>query len=247
MGHPITGAAHCWSLAVEEQFYLIWPWLLRPLARRGRATMAVALAAICLSVLAWRCILWFGVGVSEAYVYNAFDTRFDSLSAGCLLAITLTSPRGRERAAFLARHDWLPLITMIAIWVSRTRLGSGWHYGPGFTVEAALLAVLIVQWIQLAESSCWSWLERPAVRYLGRISYPMYLWHGWGLTASRGLTGFGGTADVLLGLVITTGVASGSYYLLERPFLRLKHRFDPPRIPVGSAPSLTRQDYCDRR
>jgi peptidoglycan/LPS O-acetylase OafA/YrhL len=75
-----------WSLAIEEQFYLLWPavllWILVSRKNAGRA-----LAFFILGVWVHRAILFVGFHVSYGYIYNAFDTRIDALMIGSLLAI----------------------------------------------------------------------------------------------------------------------------------------------------------------
>lgn len=226
LGHPSTSLAHCWSLAVEEQFYLLWPWLFRALAPHGRGTLAKWLSGIIVGVMTWRCVLYLGLGVHEAYAYNAFDTRFDNLAIGCLLAVGLGDERVRRIATRLARFQLLPLATLVLLWISRERISNAWHHGPGFTVDAVLLAVLLVQTIQLTHTRLWSWLDHPAVRAVGRISYPMYLWHAWGLSAGRHATLLPPEGRFALGVVLTIALASASYVLVEKPFLRLKRRYE---------------------
>jgi peptidoglycan/LPS O-acetylase OafA/YrhL len=228
LGHPDTSLAHCWSLAVEEQFYLLWPWLFRWIAPGGRRALVRALVGLVLGVMTWRCILFFGFGVSEAYVYNAFDTRFDNLAVGCLLAVGLGDARVRTAATRLAAAAWFPLVTLGLLWTSRMWISEAWHFGPGFTVDAVLLAVLLVQLMQLAPSSLWRWVEHPVVRYLGRISYPMYLWHAWGLSLARHVTVLPASARFALGVLFTIALASASYRFVELPFLRLKRRYEAP-------------------
>lgn len=226
LGHPGTSIAHTWSLAVEEQFYLFWPWLFRRVVPFGRRALARTLAMLALGVMAWRCLLFLVLGASEAYVYNAFDTRFDNLAVGCLLAVLLADAGPRRFAERFGRSAWMPVPTLALLWISRTS-GADWHYGPGFTIDAVLLAILLVQLMQLADTPAWRWLDHPTIRYLGRISYPMYLWHGWGLSAARHVDVLPKEARFVLGVLLTIGVASASYALIEKPFLRMKKRYEP--------------------
>ena len=87
-----------------------------------------------------------------------------------------------------------------------------------------IIAVLIVQLLQLYQHRLWSWLEHPVTRYLGVISYPLYLWHQWGLGLGHRLMAAPVLVQFGTGVAACVAVASGSYYLVERPFLRMRDR-----------------------
>jgi peptidoglycan/LPS O-acetylase OafA/YrhL len=80
----------------------------------------------------------------------------------------------------------------------------------------------------------WSWLEWPTVRYLGAISYPIYLYHQWGASVGRRLVGSAHSLEFAAAVVSTILLASGSYFVIERPFLKLKNRYDPEKRPKPS-------------
>ncbi len=224
-GHPSTSVAHAWSLAVEEQFYLLWPMLFIGLSRWGRRGLKSGLIILILIVLAWRCWAWFLLDFPTAWIYNAFDTRFDNLAVGCLLAVTVTSPNGQGSAPDLPKRWWMPLVTIGLLAVSRSVLPAReWHYGLGFTVDAALIAVIMLQLLQFATHPAWSWLDSPVMRYLGAISYPMYLYHAWGMAAGERASPFPPAIQVVLGIGITVLLGTASYRLVESPFLKLKSR-----------------------
>ena len=227
-GHPTTSIAHAWSLGIEEQFYLLWPLLLLVLLRGGVARVARGLTVMIAVVVAWRCVLLFGLHVDRAYLYNAFDTRFDNLAVGCLLATIAAAPRFQSVAGQLGRSPLAPLPTIALLLLSRSGLGATYHYTLGFTVDAVLVAVFIVQMLQLHGSTLWSWLESPVARYLGVISYPLYLWHQWGLGAGHHVRMAGPLGEFVAGIGASVLLASGSYYIIERPFLALKTRFAAP-------------------
>jgi peptidoglycan/LPS O-acetylase OafA/YrhL len=234
-GHPETSLSHAWSLAIEEQFYVLWPLAFLALVRRGTRTFTAALVAIILAVVLWRSWLYLGRGVGPAYVYNAFDTRFDNLAIGCLLAVWLRQGRYVSSANVVGRHAWMPLITLALLLCSRKAMPLAYHYSLGFTVDGILLAVFVVQMLQWYQSAGWRWLEHPAVRYLGVISYAMYLYHAWGLGVGHHARFLPAVGQFAVGVAATVLAATGSYYVVERPFLALKRRFERGR--GGGAPA----------
>lgn len=225
-GHPDSSIAHAWSLAIEEQFYLLWPFALLLLSRIGRSSFAPALIAATAAVVAWRSYLFLHAHVGAAYVYNAFDTRFDNLAVGCLLAVCADREWFARLAARLSASALLPCLTLALLIWSRIGTSDSYHYALGYTVDAVLLAIFILQVLMLAGSPVWSWLEHPIARYLGTISYPLYLWHEWGRALGTHLTAAGRSGQFAAGVVASIVLASGSYFVVERPFLRLKAKFN---------------------
>jgi len=225
-----SSIAHLWSIGTEEKFYLLWPLAFMILARKGRAFALYSLGFTVAAIAIWRSAgLLFLDGTVE-YAYHAFETRADSLVIGCLLSFALESKVGSRAAASVSAYWWMPLLTIVAIAVVRLPVSSAnlFHYSAGFTVEAALAAVLIVQLMLLSASWPWRWLELPGTRYLGRISYPLYLWHpiAWFVGSALPIPPVLQVFAMVLGSI---GLASASYYLVEKPFLRMKRRFERVR------------------
>jgi peptidoglycan/LPS O-acetylase OafA/YrhL len=225
--HPSTSIAHAWSLGVEEQFYLLWPIVFVALIGRGRRAVVIGLSVLGLAALAWRSWLILGAHVDPSYVYNAFDTRFDNLAVGCLLAVIVDHDRVASAATRIGARSLFPFLTLSLLIASRMATPSAYHYSIGFTIDALLVGILIVQLLQLYKTALWSWIEWPVVRYLGRISYPIYLYHAWGASFGRRLAGQWHSVEFIGGVAATIALASGSYYVIERPFLKLKQRFEP--------------------
>jgi peptidoglycan/LPS O-acetylase OafA/YrhL len=222
-GHP-SPIPHAWSLAIEEQFYLLWPLLLIALAttRRARFGLLAILAGVC----AWRSFLYLALQAPVAYVYNAFDTRFDSIAVGCLLAVLTASPRFAAFLPAVARRPWAPLPVLALLLLSRSGLGPRWHYSLGFLVDSALATLLILQWMELASSRAWGWLDSRVAQWIGRVSYPLYLWHPSAFAWAERLTGsFRGKAAV--GLMLSFALAAASYHGIERYFLAVKEHLHP--------------------
>lgn len=225
-GHPPTSIAHAWSLAIEEQFYLLWPALFLVLVRRPARQAVAVLVGLVTLFAAWRSFLFLTGRVTEAYAYNAFDTRADILALGCLLAFAARIERVGVWCGRLTASSALPLITAGLLILSRTRGSRDYHYSVGFTIDALLVAILIVQILLLHDRRLWRWLDHPVLRYLGAISYPLYLYHIWGFGLARKLVPAGPIlARAAAAVVASIILASLSYYAVERPFMRLKARF----------------------
>jgi len=218
-----------WTVSVEEQFYFVWPAVLILLLRRGREWAVMAVSSAVVLALVWRCVLYLGFGVSWRYIYTAFDTRADALAMGCLLALVSATPAFLRLARTTIRTPLMPLLPLGILVVNNDIPGS-YHWTIGPTVEAACMLVLIVQLLQLFRSRLWSWLEHPTTKYVGIVSYSAYLYHYLGLAVAADLRqGAGVRGHFVLGTTTTLALASTSYYLIERPFLRLRRWFTPPR------------------
>jgi peptidoglycan/LPS O-acetylase OafA/YrhL len=215
---PTDLLEHTWSLSIEEQFYLLWPLTLIAIYRwfglKG-ATWCTGLLAL-LSVLLRVYLLH--SGATEDRIYHGFDTRADGLLIGCVLALA----RPFNLSAWAGRLWLVPVLSVS--WV--------FFFIPWLTLQtlASTIIALACAWLILP---LWSGtsprlamaLEYSPVRYIGRISYGLYLWHWpilwilWELHfASNGL----GTAA--LAGAITLSAAATSFHFVELPILRLKDR-----------------------
>ena len=226
-GDPNTGFSHTWSLGIEEQFYLTWPALFFVLRRKRRGLVRVVAILI---VLAWayRAVLQFIFHVHQGWFYEAFDTRFDHLLSGCLLALVLYDVAGDSRIETYCRSGPL-LLALLATLTSSVllefRLGSDYRDSAAFVVDPLLIAVMIPVLIAQRDRAAVRWLDTKPVRYIGRISYSLYLYQQ--LVIDPAMKLFRGApllirASLACGVVIV--VASISYFVIERPFQMLKNR-----------------------
>ena len=224
-GDPDTGYSHTWSLGIEEQFYLLWPVCLLALGRDGQRIPAVLVAVIG-TVWVYRGVLQFVVGIDQGYIYEAFDTRADHLAIGCLLAVLLRSGRLPWLWGWLC-IPWMSILTLsllvTSVWLAQV-FGTTYRNVVGFAIDPLLVAVLIAQVIALRESVLWRWLNWRWVRYLGTLSYSIYLYQQVVIPPiQKTLASY--PLPVRLGVALATVilVAGVSYHLVEQPFLRLKN------------------------
>jgi peptidoglycan/LPS O-acetylase OafA/YrhL len=219
-----------WSLAVEEQYYLCWPlvvaaalWLRR---HCGRPSDRVLLAAT--STLAAASALWMGVaahwyGFNRAYLGT--DTRTWELLIGGAVALILSrcpsrrlSRRGRATGAAAP----LAAAVVVALAVAAGGGPPEWMWNGGLVGVAVAALVVLVGVVQVPTGPLARLLASAPLRWLGRLSYSLYLWH-WPVIVlvSQPDSGLSGAGLLTVRLVLMAGATCSSYYLVERPLRRL--------------------------
>jgi peptidoglycan/LPS O-acetylase OafA/YrhL len=228
-----------WSLAVEEHFYLFFPLLFlflhRSLSPAGRVR---ALLALCALVLAWRCVLIFGFHVQKDRTYVASDTRVDSILAGCVLAIWRNPVLDGGWSDRALKFGWLPL-GLLSVLVSLAFRRPWFEQTFRYTLQSFGLLPVFVALILWHDRGPIRVLNFRPMKYLGLLSYSMYLMHTallWGLESRTHLpTAIRST--LALGIVI--GVAALLYHYVEKPCARLRRRLSryvearPPAVPAA--------------
>jgi peptidoglycan/LPS O-acetylase OafA/YrhL len=248
---------HTWSLAIEEQFYLIWPlvvigvlavsrrfwkrrdprglssWLDTPLVLAGLGVVALLGALASATEMA----LLFKPGTNPARVYYGTDTRAQGLLLGAVLAIGLAmwwrSKALRLNSGEIAKHSEsvnvrralnvgsLAAVGILA-WAWSHMLGtSTFAYRGGFFLCAICVLTVITAVVLDPECLVGRVLGLRPIRYLGRISYGIYLWH-WPLflTLNEARTGLVGYPLFAVRVAATLAVSVASYHLLEQPIRR---------------------------
>ena len=214
---------HTWSLAVEEQFYVLWPVLaLLALRRGGRRRLALVAAGGALASAGLTAGLYAtGAGVSR--LYYGTDVRAQELMVGCVLAVLLPAlarrvdgrsgvPRRIVLAAGLAGAGFLG-------WALHAVSGQGsFLYEGGFLAVASGTAALVALVVLLPASVPARLVSLPPVRYVGRISYGLYLYH-WPifLALDHAHTGLSGLSLLAVRLGSTALVSVTSFHVIEEP------------------------------
>ncbi len=219
--HPMPEELrHLWSLAAEEQFYLLWPPILF-LVLRGRTRLALVVVAAGVALTTLRQLQLYTDGASWQRIGFGVDTRSVSILVGCLLALAMTLPRW----PWLARARWLEpvaigsLLAFLFVDLERVLFA-----GP-LLVFAICCAVLIVRALD-DRSPLAAVLSLGAVVFLGRISYALYLWH-FPVFGAFGINEQKAELAAIPAILVAVAFAVASYYVIELPFLRRKHR---PRL-----------------
>ncbi|HET7280206.1 MAG TPA: acyltransferase family protein [Dermatophilaceae bacterium] len=230
-GQAPSPVQHFWSLGVEEQFYLVWPWVLALAAvlagarsaRRGRIAVALVAALVAVASVAWAVVQ---TPSDATTAYYSSLTRAWEIAAGALLA-TLPGYAVRLPSALRSALSWAGLAGLVA---SFAVVGpdAGVPYPAAVAPVVATLAVLLAGVGAPAPGTVL--LSNPVSRYLGDISYGLYLWHFPLVVFVAALVQPGSPLEWATVLVATLVLAAISYHLVERPIL------DAPRLRAESRP-----------
>ena len=240
---PSSALGHFWSLAVEEQFYLVWPivvlWL-------GRKHLLITCVIAVVGALVFRL-----VSSSTGYVVLPdvlTPARMDALAVGAFIAVVARSPNGlgvmRRWAVPVAVAAALPLAVLLRYNVALTTVSH--------TLMALLFGAILVLAITVSPATVLgTTVASPILRFFGRYSYALYVFHHpllWfkpAFSLAFVPTVFGSQLPAyLLWLVISIGasvaIALVSWHLLEKQFLKLKQLFpyEPPlELPLSTRPA----------
>ena len=217
---------HTWSLAIEEQFYLVWPLvllLLLRLARRAWRRFGVLLT-ITLGILSSVLMaVLFHPGADPTRIYYGTDTRLFDLMAGATVAFVAASRPQPAARACRTLHVLAPVaaVALGVFWVTAGTPGglpTNFMFEGGFLLCAGLAAVVVAD-ARLVEPG---WFSRVLawhpLHFVGTISYGIYLWHWPVIVYLNGArTGLSTWPLDLLRIAVTLAVSTASYYLVERP------------------------------
>ena len=237
------GLGHLWSLAVEEQFYLVWPLaLVLFFGLRRRVTPTVAILAGLIAVIAIRRAVMWDHGISWLVLYTRLTTRADALLVGCLLAQLWVRRKLPKRGVQLA--GWLALGYFL--YLVRVGAGNNFLYRGGFTLIAVALGIILVAILE----TDWvvnRFLRTRPLRAVGRVSYGLYIWHLAVFTAvARYDRGWPPALQAFVALGITALATCVSWFAVERPFLRWKDRLEGAAAST-SGPTVTEWREIDSR
>jgi peptidoglycan/LPS O-acetylase OafA/YrhL len=219
LGGPLSICAPLWTVAIEEQFYLIWPVVAKMLSRRGM--MIAGIATFLFSIASQIGIVL--SGVRGSYTFFGSTSHCDSLALGIVLALSV------ERLPKLTCGLRLLLVAGGLIGLPVSSLLMSWLGGTGVVLGRLIVSLASVSILYGCMYSSSKLLTGSWIVHLGRISYGLYALHFTGLLIVLSLLhparGFYLLLAKGLGLAMTVFLASVSYRWFESPFLRLKSRF----------------------
>jgi peptidoglycan/LPS O-acetylase OafA/YrhL len=214
-----------WSLAVEEHFYCLFPFLYISLLKRGVSPKRQMLIfwGICLAILLWRCVLVFGMGAEEGRIHNLSDTRIDSMLFGCALAVhgnpVLDPPYGSDR---LWKYFVLPGgITLLLL--SFLFRYPEYELTLRYTIQGIALYGLFIAAIRFPDWGVFQILNWSWMRFIGLLSYSLYLVHDIVLQlVYLYLPQFSVSLQGAIGLLISFILAYAMYRYIELPCGKLR-------------------------
>lgn len=218
-GRYIPDTAPLWSIGIEEQFYALWPLVVSRVRR-----LAPLLITVIIALPLARLVVHHALGPGRHLANDLLGTfGYDAMALGALLALGYR--RASPRLLRIARTPWphLAFAALVAL-LAANQLGPLHVFLP--PLVAFVTGIFIVA--QVASPHRLLNLELPPLRFIGRISFGVYVYHMFVIAllahvlAGTALPSF---AIVALVCVVTIAIAALSFYLFERPFLRLKRRF----------------------
>lgn len=239
--------SHFWSLAIEEQFYLAWPWLVGLLSRRQAMRAAVGLTALALVL---RIVLPLS-GLDRLYALLLTPCRLDALCVGAWLALAMRdahwSVSVAGRAALVSKISGA-VVALLSVWLILLEKADPVIHA----VRGTALAVFFGTAIYLAASQDGPRLLKASLRVgwlrsLGKYSYGLYVYHGilgWhfhhigvfaACSAALGSRWLGLLVSASFGVGLSLAIAVLSFHCFEAPFLGLKRFFSYGRDTSKSA------------
>jgi peptidoglycan/LPS O-acetylase OafA/YrhL len=206
---------HLWSLAVEEQFYLVWPITVTLAGMRG--AKLVAFSVICLVPL---------IRIAESTLWpdrrptigETFETTADALAVGCLLALSRDALFEKQWYRRAVESAWLAPGLLLLGLVIATR------FRPSILIAQTIIncaiALGIDRCVRFPEHRFGKFLNWRPIMFIGTLSYSLYLWQQPFINRGSSAT----VSMFPINLVAAAGCALLSYYLVERPMLRLRAR-----------------------
>jgi peptidoglycan/LPS O-acetylase OafA/YrhL len=223
---------HTWSLAIEEQFYLIWPLLTIRVSPRRLLQLCIAIGVIS-PILRVATYIW-GDPQVDARIGIYLHTRSDALLWGCALALLpVVSPKMQT---LLRTHlRWLLPLAIFELAITSTMsrtFGGGYRLPLGLTLDSLASTVVIAALVADTAPRLTRILSVPPLVWLGGISYRLYLWG----QLFTGPWQSGPLTSDALAVSLSVATAALSFYLVERPFLKRKNKWARATIPTEGDP-----------
>lgn len=244
--------SHTWSLALEEQFYWLWPIVI--LALRGKALVTTLMSLLILGPVI-RVLLLMYVN-NPYYMVSMLPDQFDTLAYGSLIAWLVHQRTSRQALLLFAWSSVAIGGAMLGVLIGMTGYSNygvipNWVWMPHNVLCFTAVAVLFGGFVTLcvAESRATRWLMNPRLMEIGRISYGLYMYHGYVFLAAMMVSqrlNHGNPPTQLWAIALKIAVSlGGSYWLaklswkyIEHPLNSLKDRYTRGSAHAPAAPAV---------
>jgi peptidoglycan/LPS O-acetylase OafA/YrhL len=220
-------AVHLWTISFEMQIYLIVPFAYLVLRHTSTGAILLVCATLAFFSLPLR-FVFIEAGYKHPAIWVVHFLRPEAILAGTIIAF-----------AMIRAHAWrlqimiggaFGLGVLLLMFVLGQQIGT-YKYWQAYVYAASAAVMGALLWGACSKGPLNWFLSLPPMRYLGKISYGIYIYH---LICIQGIVNLLGepldlwmwAAMLILAIALTVCVASVSYYLLERPFLRIKDRYE---------------------
>jgi peptidoglycan/LPS O-acetylase OafA/YrhL len=212
----------CWSLAVEEHFYLLWPLIIKLNINNPRKLVFIIVAA-CVVILLWRVVAHWVLSVSADYTGMATDTRIDSILYGALLRVLFETP-WKAKVANVLRMKIIRVIGVCIIISAFIIRDDGFRDTVRYSLQGiALMPLFTAVLVDPPDTLIRRILRSPAMVLVGRLSYSIYLFHLISRTPAEVIFGSPYRIEsVVSGLLATASISYLLLIFVERPLGRLR-------------------------
>jgi len=219
-------SGHSWSLSVEEQFYLLWPLMLLTLGRRRSFRLAASTLLI-IPMIRLGYLLLFHAGGAR-HIGSTFETAADAIATGCVLAAARQWLQARPGYAAILRSKWFWIMPgcvmgLQFLFSDSIRYTYAISITVGYTLMNIGIALTLDRVVTYPNDAIGRLLNSRPLVSIGIVSYSIYLWQQIFLSPYD--DGFAFRFPINLAFVALASTAS--YFLIERPALRLRQRWEP--------------------
>ena len=217
---------HLWSLAVEEHFYLLFPLLVLAFHKKQKLLIKICFF-LCAAIFVWRGFNHYVLEFPIHYNYVATDARMDSILYGCLFSLLLNQ---KSYWPVIKRFvGFTPLIlSAIVLLVCFVYRDIGFRQTARYSLQGIAIGVGVLNLYFLgALKPIIRLLETAPLKWTGKVSYGLYLWHVPAMYIADQYLGFpkGTVPFILFSWALTFGATSFSFYYVEKPFISLRRKF----------------------
>jgi peptidoglycan/LPS O-acetylase OafA/YrhL len=224
------GLSPLWSLAVEEHFYLVFPWIYLVLLQTGvkRTRQVVMFTCVCAVILGWRLVLMSHYHVFWNRVYTGTDTRLDSILFGVMMAI-IANPVIDDFPRFSRKWSAAAaVIGIVILLVSIAMRGEMFRQTIRYSIQGLALAPVFFYVVRYSDSTVTKWLEGRFLIRIGDLSYALYLFHYIVMFAVNTWVTEKPFLTFILTFPISVGLAELSRRFVERPATNMRNKIIAP-------------------